>query len=81
MQRLPRTLVSRSLFSVQLGWIQDQPQDQSKSPLLRGELGATLIELLWIYVWPNPGRVALHLHFNSALSVWTISKRLPWLAV
>lgn len=30
-------------------------------PWLWCELGATLMELLWIYVWPNPGRVALHL--------------------
>jgi len=53
----------------------------TEANLLFCELGAPLIELLWIYAWPNPRRVNLDLHFNSALPVWSISKRLPWLAV
>lgn len=36
------------------------------APCLWCELGAALIELLWIYVRPNPARVTPHLHLSSA---------------
>lgn len=62
---IQRTLFSKGLSFIQ-GKIQDQSQNWSMAPCLWCELGAALIELLWIYVRPNPTRVASHLHLSSA---------------
>lgn len=48
------------------GEIQDQSQFWSMAACLWCELGADLIEQLWIYVRPNPTRVTPHLHLSSA---------------
>lgn len=48
------------------GEIQDQSQDWSVAPCLWCDLGADLIEQLWIYVRPNPTGVTPHLHLSSA---------------
>lgn len=60
-----RTLFSKGLSFIQ-GKIQDQSQDWSMAACLWCELGAALIELLWIYVRPSPARVTPHLHLSSA---------------